>query len=367
MWQQITRFFKRIDLRKAVKTAIAAGCSFTVANAYSTYFARPDILASGLWCVVATIVVMQANIGSTYKAGGIRFVGSIIGSLIGGICTYYLGATSLTLGLNVAATILICSILRLQDAYRIAALSGAVVMLSWAVHPEAVTPWEIGFFRSLDASVGIIIAIIVSHMVWPEQTWLNLQKQFITAIQIAKTYFHDAVEISETNEIEKGRELGELLNMLTKLRIEVEENKLEIFSFNNNGNEWLSVIRDFDILVESIAIVEEIPKENLNNIFDETLKWHVGKFIEECQMSFDELQIACLRTPLTSERETADKIPENEQLLVKELERFRETHVTRHYSLSDVENLYSFFYHLRFIAKLLRKIKRQLELIQSPV
>ncbi|MBA3602235.1 MAG: FUSC family protein [Parachlamydiaceae bacterium] len=364
----IKQFFKRLDLRIATKTAIAAGCSYAIANAYSAYFSRPDILTSGLWCVVASIVVMQANIGSTYKAGGMRFIGSIIGSIIGATATFYLEATPVTLGLTVAITIVVCAILQLQEAYRIAALSGAVVMLSWAVHPELVTPWEIGFFRSLDASVGIIIAIIVSHIILPEQTWLNIQNKFIQTVQITKTYFHQAVEIPKsptistetvTSERKQNKELENLLDLLTQLRAEVDEAKVDIFSFNfnNNGNDWLLIIRDLDILVETIAIVEEIPKENLNNILDESLKWHVEKFIDECQKTFDDLQSICLKTNLG---ETSDKIPENEHLLVVELERFRKTHVTRDFSLADVENLYSYFFHLRYIAKLLRKVRQQL-------
>ncbi len=376
MWRMIKQFFKRLDLRIATKTAIAAGCSYAIANAYSAYFSRPDTLTSGLWCVVASIVVMQANIGSTYKAGGMRFIGSIIGSIIGATSTYYLAVTPVTLGLTVAITIVVCAILRLQEAYRIAALSGAVVMLSWTVHPELVTPWEIGFFRSLDASVGIIIAIIVSHIILPEQTWLNIQNKFIQSVQIAKTYFHQAAEIpksqinsttiSENTVVEKkqNKELQNLLDLLTKLRAEVDEAKVDFFSFNfnNNGNDWLLIIRDLDILVETIAIIDEIPKENLNTILDESLKWHVEKFIDECQKTFDDLQSICLKTnlPVTESTALSEKIPENEHLLVVELERFRKTHVTRDFALADVENLYSYFFHLRYIAKLLRKIKQQL-------
>ncbi len=367
MWQKIIQFFQRLDLRIAVKTAIAAGCSFYVASVYSSFFSRPDIIASGLWCVVASVVVMQANIGGTYKAGAIRFMGSIIGSVIGAISCYYFAASPATLGLNVAATILVCSILQLQEAYRIAALSASVVMLSWAIHSDLATPWEIGFFRSLDASVGIIIAIIVSHMVWPEQTWVSIQNHFIQSIQIAKVYFHEAVEIPAPKtedpkielENEKGRneELEELLDLLTKLRGEINEVKLDIFSFSNKGNDWLLIIRDLDILVEAIAIVEEIPKDNFNNIFDESLKWHLDGFIEECDRGFNTIQSICLKI---SSPHIPERSPEVEQLFTKELERFRQTYITRNFSLTDVENLYSYFYHLRYIAKLLRKIKQEL-------
>lgn len=347
---KIRIFFNGLDFRIAVKTGIAASCSYFVAQEYAHFFKRPDMFLSGLWCVVTTIVVMQANIGGTYKAGWTRFLGIIIGSIFGALGVFNFGVTIPSLGAAVAITIFICSLFHLQDAYRIAGLSVAVVMLSWVAHPEA-SPWVIAFFRSLDSTVGIVIAIAVSHVVWPEQTWINIRNQLLKSLQIAKICYHNAVKISAPKIY--GHELSELFNLLTTLHNELEDTRLDFFAYGKEREGWQQAVQRLDRLAESIAALQSIPKTNLTNIFDESLKLHVEKFIEETQNAFEELQGQCMEG-----REVGYSLAlqEQEKALMEDLERFRGTHLTRNFSIPDVENFYSFFYHLHFIAQQLYAI-----------
>lgn len=345
MKDKIRLFLNSLDLRIAVKTGIAASCSYFIAKEYAHFFNRPDIFLSGLWCVVTTIVVMQANVGSTYKAGWIRILGVFIGSIFGATSVLYLGVSIPALGAATSITIFACSLLRMKDAYRIAGLSVAVVMLSWAVHPEA-SPWDIAFFRSLDALVGILVAIVVSHIVWPEQTWTNIRNQLLKTLQLAKTCYHNAVNLS-TPKIQ-GYELSELFNLLTKLHAELEDTKLDFFALEQERENWKFAIARLDRLAESIAVLQGIPKTNLTNMFDTDLEMHVQKFIEETQNAFEELQADCIEGAFIG---YSFNLREQEQLLREDLERFRGTHLTRNFSMADVENFYSFFYHLHFIAQ----------------
>lgn len=343
----------KFDLRIAIKTGVAASCSLFIAKSYSHFFSRPEIFISGLWCVVTTIVVMQANVGSTYKAGGIRFLGIIVGSVLGALACQFVEVSILSLGVSVAAAILLCSILNLKEAYRIAGLSVAVVMVSWTVHPEA-NPWVISFFRSLDATVGILIAIIISHLVWPEQTWLAISNQFLKSLQVAKTCYHDAVKILGPKT--KVHNLNELSILLAKLHADLDDTKLDFFSFEKRES-WILAAQSLDRLAESIGVVQEIPKENLANIFDQSLSYEVEKFIEETQTAFEELQSLCMAASYIP---YSDRLKEQERLLTEDLERFRNARLTRNFSLSDVENFYSYFYHLHFVARQLYAIESQL-------
>lgn len=350
MKDRIRVFLNGLDFRIAIKTGIAASCSFFVAKEYAHFFDRPDIFLSGLWCVVTTIVVMQANIGGTYKAGWTRFLGIIIGSIFGALGVLYFGVTIPALGAAVAITIFVCSLLNLKEAYRIAGLSVAVVMLSWVVHPEA-GPWAIAFFRSLDATVGIVIAIIVSHIIWPEQTWITIRNQLLKSLQLAKTCYHNAVKIAAPKI--NGQELSQLFSLLTTLNNELEETKLDFFAFDRERESLQLAVLRLDRLAESIAALQGIPKANLVNIFDASLQWHVDKFIEETQNAFEELQTQCLEGVSIG---YSLALQEHEQALTEDLERFRDTHLTRNFSIADVENFYSFFYHLHFIAQQLYAI-----------
>lgn len=354
MRSKIRLFLNGLDFRIAVKTGIAASCSYFAAKEYAHFFNRPDIFLSGLWCVVTTIVVMQANVGGTYKAGWVRFLGIIIGSIFGALGVLYFGVTIPALGLAVAITIFACSLLRIKEAYRIAGLSVAVVMLSWVGHPEA-SPWAIAFFRSLDATVGIVIAIVISHVVWPEQTWINIRNQLLKSFQIAKNCYHNAVKLSAPKVY--GPELGELFNLLTQLHDELEETKLDFFALGKEREGWQLAVKGLDRLADSIAVLQRIPKANLANIFDTSLQWHVDKFIEETQNAFEELQTQCMQE---TEIGYSGILQEQEQVLREDLERFRGTHMTRNFSIADVENFYSFFFHLHLIAEQLYDIGMRL-------
>jgi len=357
MWKNIRKYLSRIDLRIAVKTGIAASCSFYAASWYTKYLDRPDSLASGLWCVVTAIVVMQSNIGTTYKAGMNRLLGIVIGSIVGGFLTESFGAEIVALGAGVSATIFICSLLQLKDSYRIAGLSVAIVMLSWAAHPIS-SPWTVSFFRSLDSTIGILIAIIVSHLVWPEQTWMHIKNQFQKAVHLAKKSFHETVNIQPQKN--PSMDMQELFNLLVDLHNELEDTKLDFFTFSSERENWLLAVQGLDSVAESIAIIRGIPKSNFVNLFDESLKQHLEAFINDSESSFEDILEICVENvPAKPE----DLLEDQEQVFWQDLERFRNTRTTRNFSLTDVESFYSYFYHLRFISRQLRLMKQYLHTV----
>src|SRR5262245_3522074 len=86
---RISRWFRKIlaatEAKIAIKTGIAASVSLAIGLSYAEVFDRPDIFVSGLWCVMAAIVVMQAHLGGTYRAAWVRFLGVLIGSIAGAV------------------------------------------------------------------------------------------------------------------------------------------------------------------------------------------------------------------------------------------------------------------------------------------
>jgi uncharacterized membrane protein YgaE (UPF0421/DUF939 family) len=61
---------------------------------------------------------------------------------------------------------LICALLGLAEAARIAGVAVAIVMLL-AHHG---TPWIAALHRFLEVSFGIVIAVVVSALIWPART-----------------------------------------------------------------------------------------------------------------------------------------------------------------------------------------------------
>lgn len=355
-WQVIPRYIQKIDLRTAIKTGIAAGCSFYIAKSYSHLLDRPDAFASGLWCVVTTIIVMQANIGSTYKAGVMRISGIVIGSLMGGAFSAQFGTDFFTLAVAVAASNILCMLFLFKEASRIAGLTVAVVMISSMANSQ-MSPWAFSLFRSLDAFIGILVAIVISHLVWPEQTWLHIQNQFFKAVQQAKKCFHETVKKFAQPKT-PSTEIEELFNRLIQLHSELNDAKLTFAPDERDMENWLSAVQGLDAIAESIAIIQSIPKSNLMVIFDESLKIQVDNFIDATDEAFSDLLSLCVdNTPV----KLTEKINPIEQTLWDDLERFRNTHTTRNFALADVENFYTFFYNLRFISRQLRFLQEHLQ------
>src|SRR5262249_27122311 len=140
-------------------------------------------------------------------------------------------------------------------------------------------------------TVGIIVAIVISHLVWPEQTWLNINNLFLKSLQIAKVCCHDALKISGAKMVLLN--INEFFQLLVKLHSDFENTKFVFFSLEKHES-WSMAVQSLDRLAESIATAQGIPKENLVNIFDESLTLQVEKFIEEIQSAFEELQSQCM-------------------------------------------------------------------------
>jgi hypothetical protein len=70
-------FFKAIS-RWPYKIALTAIISFYLCAELDFYVKHPETVIGGLWCVIASIIVFQPNLGGTYKAIWNRFLGVLM-------------------------------------------------------------------------------------------------------------------------------------------------------------------------------------------------------------------------------------------------------------------------------------------------
>src|SRR5262245_31373387 len=111
IWGWIKCILHNTEAKLAFKMALAASIRLVLGLAFARFFDRPDTLVSGLWSVMASIVVLQAFLGGTYKAAWARFLGVVIGSTAGAILVNALGADAVSLGISVFITIICCALL----------------------------------------------------------------------------------------------------------------------------------------------------------------------------------------------------------------------------------------------------------------
>lgn len=142
-------------IKHAAKTGLAAVASL--------YLARFLGLPESYWAAISAIIVMYSDVSRTVKASGYRLIGTAIGVTIGGIFTAYFGARMWAFGIAVTLTVLLCAVLGVAEAARLAGVAVAIVMLVG----HGGNPWITALHRFLEVSFGIVIAVLISVLIWP--------------------------------------------------------------------------------------------------------------------------------------------------------------------------------------------------------
>jgi uncharacterized membrane protein YgaE (UPF0421/DUF939 family) len=145
-------------LKHAAKTGLAAVIAF--------YLARFLNLPESYWAAISAIIVMYSDVSRTVKASGYRLIGTAIGVSVGGAFAALFGQRVWAFGLAVAITVFVCGLLGFAEAARLAGVAVAIVML--AGHPGR--PWTAAVHRFLEVSLGIVIAVLVSALIWPARS-----------------------------------------------------------------------------------------------------------------------------------------------------------------------------------------------------
>lgn len=352
----------RIEGKAAIKTGVAAGLSLSLGVGLSNFFNRPDAIVSGLWCVVASIVVMQAHLGGTYKAAWQRFFGVFIGSIIGGLCADSFGSNAFSLAISVAFTVISCSFFNIKDSVRIACLTVAVIIVLVGMRPD-ISPWTFGLFRFLDSCLGILVSVSIAHALWPSEATRKLQYNFDKILISESRLFKLSVTfepMSQSDEKAFATVEEEIRGLLEESRSYLEQAKLELLLWQSTLDGWRSFIEGLETIFEAIMTVRQAPKSNLMTIFDAPLVKEFENFSNCVESVFLRLS----KELNTEKNVQSNDIEEDLCFAVKTLKsnllRFRETRATRKFSLEEIEGFYVMFYSLGVIAEELLELQRLL-------
>lgn len=352
---------KNLDYKTALKIGVTATLSFYAGQALSLMSGRPDLL-NNLWCVLTAIVVIKPNLGSTNEAAFYRFLGILIGSILGGIFAFYFGGSPIALGVGVFLTCIACLLLNIQDSIKIASLSVAIVMTLHNIYPEH-NPWVFSFFRFLDSSMGIIVAMFVSYFLFPktaaEDIYLNLAKVLSSLGRLFRLSLETG-EYTEVHKLAAEQIQSDVNNLLNDARNFYNQSKLELFSKDDAPMEWSMVLNSIDRIYEAILSIRAANHYQLTKIFDDALSDQLELFRDQTSIAID-----CLIKKLENRTQPEQPYPfaDEENALTKlnqELLRFRETRSTRRFDLNDLENFYVFFYSLRLVGEELQRIDTHL-------
>ena len=147
----------RVDRHALVhssRTAIAAVVSLIVARALG--------LPEAYWAAITTLIIMQSTLGAALTVSEQRFAGTAVGALMGALLTIYFESNTIVFGLGVFAIGLICIALGLGEAYRLASVTLAIVMLIGRTKQA----WIVAAHRFVEVSVGIAVGLVLTAA-WP--------------------------------------------------------------------------------------------------------------------------------------------------------------------------------------------------------
>ena len=86
-------------------------------------------LPQAYWAAISAFVVMGANVRATVQASSGRLMGTAIGAVAGAVFVVLWGSHLWSFGLAATLTALVCAVLRLDQSYRLACVTVAIVML----------------------------------------------------------------------------------------------------------------------------------------------------------------------------------------------------------------------------------------------
>jgi uncharacterized membrane protein YccC len=149
----------------SARTAVVAVASMLVAQLFR--------LPEAYWAPITTLVITQSSLGAAFAVSWQRFVGTVLGAVVGAIVASQFGPHLLVFGTCVFILGLVRALVRLDlTAYRFGAVTLAIVLLV----PRTGSPWQIAFHRFAEVSVGIGVALMLA-VVWPEREATPLEKK----------------------------------------------------------------------------------------------------------------------------------------------------------------------------------------------
>ena len=132
----------------------------TVATVASLLLARSLKLSEFYWAPISTIVILLSTI-NPFTLAWQRFAGTALGAALGALIATVFRSSWMVYGAGVFVCGILCSLLRLNSAYRFAAITLSIVLLI----PHQRPPWIVATHRFVEVSLGIAVALLVTA-VW---------------------------------------------------------------------------------------------------------------------------------------------------------------------------------------------------------
>ena len=177
----ISRFFGRDVMRRAVQSAVAASATNLVMNALN--------LQEMFLALISAVLIITPSVGGTMGAAFTRLQATIVGSLISLACLTLLPDSWNTTAALAASMLVVGGVAGIRPDWSY----GAVAAIGIALPGEA-GMIETAWARGLAIAVGAATGVLVSLVVWPDRAESRFDRHFRAALRATATRLSDALE-----------------------------------------------------------------------------------------------------------------------------------------------------------------------------
>ncbi len=171
-------------IRHGVKTGIAAVLALVLADVLHIEY--------GYWAVISAVIAMQMNVADAIEMCLYRFIGTVMGAVMGVVAIMVFPDTPVWNGVSVFVTTGLCAFLtRWDPRYRMAAITVSIVILASAGHAGRI---DVGLFRVLEIAVGVGCAFVVTVTLWPVRAAVGLRRDLASQAENCAHYLVTLVD-----------------------------------------------------------------------------------------------------------------------------------------------------------------------------
>jgi uncharacterized membrane protein YccC len=323
----------------AGRTALAAALCWWIALQFG--------LTDGYWGAISAIIVLQSNFGATINASRDRILGTIVGAAFGFAFSFF-GVLPWNYILAVLCAVILCGLLGLRNSSRLAGVTISIVMLVQKGGPH----WVLALHRVGEVFLGILIAILVSTLFFPDRARLRLRDGLAQEFLVLNAFFEGILQGFRGLPSDNLAQLRE--DALALLR---GNNALLDASRNepSGGPGWregMGMLAQFGrTIFDALVALELAVRESHEDHYAAQLEPELGRLAADIQSGFQYLA-KCIHGWRFHVPPPDINLQEDVAQLEQRMDKVR--HTGHNFSQAEILRAYAVQLHLKQIARLLR-------------
>lgn len=320
------------------KTALAGGLCWWLASRLG--------LHDGYWGAISAIIVLQSNFGATITASRDRVLGTVIGALLG-FSFSLLDIVPWNYILAVFSAIVICGLLGFRSSSRLAGVTITIIMLV-----QSSSHWMLALTRVGQVLLGILVAVAVSTLVFPDRARLRLRDGLAQEFLVLGAFFEGILEgfrgAPATN-IAKLRENAVVLLAGNDQLLDASRNE------PSGGPGWREglgmLVQSGHALFDALSALQLAVKDSVEDRYAEQLEPELGKLAQDIRTGFHYVA-SCIHNWRFNVPPPGLHLDEDIARLEEHMSALRPRGIE--FSLAEILRAYAVQLHMKQIAGLLR-------------